>query len=251
MDGVDSAVSTTPAEARVFPNTRWSVVLSAKDRTAPESAAALETLCRVYWRPLYVFARGAGHSPEDAQDLTQEFFARLLAKDYLQRVDREKGRFRTFLRVAFKRFLADDWDRRRAQKRGSGHRALSIETPECERLFERDFIEAATPDFLYERRWALTLLEEAHARLALEYRSNGKSNELEWLKPHLTAERGDIPYREISSRLGISEGSARVAIHRLRKRFREIFRETIADTVSNPTEIDAEIKFVIEALSHV
>jgi RNA polymerase sigma-70 factor (ECF subfamily) len=233
---------------RLFVTTRWSVVLSARDKTSPDSAAALETLCRSYWYPLYAFVRGSGYSPADAQDLTQEFFARLLAKDFLKAATPEKGRFRTFLRMVLKRFLIHEWERARAQKRGGGQPHLAFDTTLAEQRFQGERAEAMAPDRLYDRHWALALLEEAMARLDHEYAAMGKATELAHLKPHLTAARGEIPYREIAAALGTSEGAARVAAHRLRRRFREVFRAMVADTVSTPEEVEGELRCVLEAL---
>src|SRR5512136_1915939 len=156
------------AEPSLFLTTHWSVVLAARDKSSPESAAALELLCRAYWYPLYAFVRRQGHSPSDAQDLTQEFFARLLAKEYLRAADREKGRFRTFLRVALKRFLANEWDRARRLKRGGGRPPLSLNTEMGEERYQAERGDGLAPDRLYERRWAMTLLEQVLARLRAE-----------------------------------------------------------------------------------
>lgn len=233
----------------LFVTTRWSVVLAAKDRSSPGSAQALESFCQLYWYPLYAYVRGSGYSPEDAQDLTQEFFARLLAKNFLRVVEPEKGRFRTFLRMALKRFLVHEWERLRAQKRGGGQAHLPFDTVMAEQRFQEDNAHNLSPDVSYDRRWALTLLGEAMARAQREYEACGKTEELAELKPYLTAERGEIPYEKIAGALGVSEGAARVAVHRLRKRFRELFREVIADTVSAPEEVHPELKHVIEVLS--
>lgn len=232
----------------LFVTTRWSVVLAARDPASPDSGAALETLCRTYWYPLYAFVRSLGHSPQDAQDLTQEFFARLLAKEYLRAVEPEKGRFRTFLRMAMKRFLAKEWERVRAQKRGGRNPHVSFDTAIGERLFQQDSGTSLGADRLYERRWALALLEEALARLGREQAEAGRSAEFDHLRPHLAAERGAIPYGELAAALGTSQGAARVAMHRLRKRFREVFREAIADTVSSPEEAEDERRHVLAAL---
>jgi len=239
----------SPASPPLFVTTRWSVVLAARDPAAPGSREALETLCQTYWYPLYAFVRSSGHTPEDAQDLTQEFFARLLAKDYLRVVTPEKGRFRTFLRMALKRFLANEWDRWRAQKRGGGRTPLAFDTNLAETRFQQERADTLPPDHLYERRWALTLLDQAMVRLEREYATRGRGAEFLALKPHLTASHGEIPYAEIATALAATEGAARVAVHRLRKRFRELFRQTIADTVATPEEADAELRCVLEVLS--
>jgi RNA polymerase sigma factor (sigma-70 family) len=234
---------------RVFVTTHWSVVLSARKKDSPQSAAALETLCRTYWYPLYAYVRRQGHSPHDAQDLTQEFFARLLQKDYLKAADKEKGRFRTFLMVALKRFLANEWDRLRAQKRGGGQPLLSLDTESAEERYRVEPTESATADRIFERRWALTLLDHTMTRLRQEFTAAGKAQEFTHLKTCLTAERGEISYAEIGAALGQSEATARVAVHRLRKRFRELFREEIAQTVSSAEEIEAEVRYLMGVLA--
>lgn len=224
-------------------------MLSAREAGAAESAAALEALCRAYWYPLYAYVRRQGQNAHDAQDLTQEFFATLLAKDYLRAADREKGRFRTFLLVAFKRFLANQWDRSQAQKRGGGSPAVQFDTAFAESRYAAEATTTQPADRDYERRWAMTLLEQAMAQLRLEYERSGRVAEFERLKVHLTAERGEIPYPEIAAAMGLSEASARGAVHRLRKRFRELFRAQIADTVSDPAAVDDEVRHVVAALS--
>jgi RNA polymerase sigma factor (sigma-70 family) len=237
------------AGSPVFVTTHWSVVLSARKKDSPQSAAALETLCRTYWYPLYAFVRRQGHSPPDSQDLTQEFFARLLEKDYLKAAAREKGRFRTFLIVALKRFLANEWDRARAQKRGGGQVVLSLDTELAEQRYRVEPVEGSTAERVFERRWALTLLDRTMMRLREEFGSGGKSEEFDRLKGCLTADRGEISYAEIAKSLDMSEGAARVAVHRMRKRFRDIFREEIANTVSGPEEIEEEVRYLMGVLA--
>ncbi len=239
---------TEAAPPPLFVTTRWSVVLAAQEKSSPESAAALETLCRAYWYPLYVYVRGSGHSPHDSQDLTQEFFARLLAKDYLQAADREKGRFRTFLRVCLKRFLANEWDRQRAAKRGGGEHPTSLDAAVAEQRYATELTTGVPPDRLYERQWAMALLEQAMARLRAEYTDTARVAEFEQLKSALTAERGTIPYAELAAALNTTEGAARVAVHRLRKRYRELFRAAVADTVSEPGDVDDEVRHIATVL---
>lgn len=247
--------STVPSDAGhpqrrgIFATTHWSVVLSARDASAPDSSAALETLCGTYWYPIYAFVRRQGQSAADAQDLTQEFFARLLQKDYLRAAAREKGRFRTFLIVALKRFMANEWDRAHALKRGGGRAQVSLDTSLAETRYQLEPAAAAGADQIYERRWALTLLDQVMARLRQEYADRGNTGEFEQLKSVLTADRGEISYGTIAANLGISEGAARVAVHRLRKRFREVFREEIAQTVSTPEEIEDEVRHLVAALA--
>ncbi len=232
----------------LFVTTRWSVVLAAQDRAAPASAAALETLCGAYWYPLYALVRRQGHSPHDAQDLTQEFFARLLQKDYLRAAAREKGRLRTFLAVALKRFLANEWDRLRAQKRGGGVPLISFDATTAEQRYQQEGADTLSPDRIYERQWAMTLLQQALTRLRAEYAAARKEAEFEILKSALTADRGAIPYGDLANSLKTSEGAARVAVHRLRKRFREVFRATIADTVEDAAAVEDELRYVARVL---
>jgi RNA polymerase sigma factor (sigma-70 family) len=243
-----SSSEVSAAAAPLFVTTRWSVVLAARDKSSPESAAALETICRAYWYPLYALVRRQGHAPHDAQDLTQEFFSRLLEKDYLRAADREKGRLRTFLAVALKRFLANEWDRVRAQKRGGGVAPVSFDTALAEERYLQHGPEALSVERIYERQWAMTLLEQALARLRAEYQAARKEAEFDQLKGTLTAERGAIPYAELAAQLNTTEGAARVAVHRVRKRFRELFRATIADTVNDPAEVDDEVRYVARVL---
>jgi RNA polymerase sigma-70 factor (ECF subfamily) len=225
------------------------LVLNARDKAAPGSKEALESLCQTYWHPIYAFVRGTGRSPPDAQDLTQEFFVRLLSRDFLRLVAPDKGRFRTFLRMALKRFLANEWDRVHAQKRGGGATHLSFDTALAEERLGRELAGPLAPDRLYDRSWALTLLDQAMTRLGDEYRSAGKIAQWRQLKPYLTAERGSIAYPQIAAALGIADGAARVAVHRFRKRFRQVFRQAIADTVCAPGDVESELRLVLEILS--
>ncbi len=236
-----------PPSSPLFLTTRWSVVLAAQGTATAHSAAALETLCRAYWYPLYAYVRGSGRSPEDAQDLTQGFFARLLAQDWLRVVRPENGRFRTFLIVALKRFLANEWHRGNRQKRGRGQQSVPLDTLDAEHRFATE--PPLTPDELYERRWALTLLDESLQRLRREFADAGKEREFEVLKEWLTADRGGIPYARIAATLSTTEGAARVAVHRMRKQFRQHFRQTIAETVEGHGDVDAELRHLIGVLS--
>ena len=243
----ESAITPGAPPQQLFVTTHWSVVLAAQDKSSPISAAALETLCRAYWYPLYAYVRGSGRSRHDAQDLTQEFFARLLAHDWLRVVLPEKGRFRTFLLVTMKRFLANEWHRGMAQKRGAGKLALSLDTEAAEHRFAAE--PSLTPDELYERRWAMTLLDESLERLQKEFTRMGREQEFVCLKEWLTAERGGIPYAQIATALGTTDGAARVAVHRMRKQFRHLFRQTIAETVDAAGDVDAEMRHLVAVLS--
>ncbi len=244
-----SSDASNQALSPLFVTTRWSVVLAAQDKTSPGSAEALEALCRSYWYPLYALVRSQGHSPHDAQDLTQEFFARLLEKDYLQAADREKGRLRAFLRVVLKRFLANECDRLRAQKRGGGHVPAPFDGELAEQRYQEEQTDTMAPDRLFERQWAMTLLEQAMSRLRAEYSLAGKVPEFDLLKGTLIADRGAIPYAGLAATLQSTEGAARVAVHRLRKRFRELFRATIADTVGHASEVEDEMRHVVAILA--
>ncbi|MCB1237546.1 MAG: sigma-70 family RNA polymerase sigma factor [Verrucomicrobiae bacterium] len=239
-------------EAAGFHTTRWSMVLSARGERGGAEAdlAALEQLCRQYWPPLYAFLRYRGLGPHDAEDLTQAFFANLLEKHWLRAADREKGRFRTFLLTALKRFQAKEWERARAQKRGGGQRLLSLDTEGFETAYvSGSGAEAALPaETLYDRRWALALLEAAMRRLREEYERAGKAAEYETLKPALTADRGGAPYADLAAELGIEPASARSSVHRLRRRFRDLFREEVAATVADPRDVDDEWRAMLAAL---
>jgi RNA polymerase sigma factor (sigma-70 family) len=239
----------TVASQPQFVPTRWTVVLAAQQKGSPTSQEALESLCRAYWFPLYVFVRRQGHGPADAEDLTQEFFARLLAKDYLKAVDREKGRFRTFLLIALKRFLANEWDRTRAQKRGGENLHVSLDTTAAETRYEMEPSLEQAPERTYDRRWAIALLDRTMNGLREEFAKAGKKTEFEHLKIFLTAEKGSVDIAAIAKAVGTTEGNLRVAVHRLRRRYRELFREEIAHTVSTPEEIDGEVRHLISILA--
>jgi RNA polymerase sigma factor (sigma-70 family) len=243
---IDRPVRSRPS---VFVTTHWSVVLAANGQDPDASCEAIEALCSGYWYPLYAYARRRGNGVHDAQDLTQAFFARLLEKSYLQSVDREKGRFRTFLLVAFKRFLANEWDRANAAKRGGARSFVPLDTAVAESRYAVEPAAGISPEAMYDRRWALTLIERVMNRLREEYAAGGKTAEFEALKGYLAAERGGIPYAEVSAQLGINEGAARMTVHRLRRRFREVFREEIAQTIGSQEEFQDEIRLMMSALA--
>jgi RNA polymerase sigma factor (sigma-70 family) len=245
----ESATPSTPLSGGVFATTHWTVVMAAGRRATPEADRALEELCRTYWYPLYAYVRRRGYSPPDAQDLTQEFFARLLDKHWIASADRDKGRFRTFLLTAMSRFLANEWDRAHTQKRGGQATHLPLDAENAETRYEADLALPLTPDRLYDRHWAMTLLDRALTRLRTEQEQAGKAKEFAVLSPFLTAERGSIPYAEAAAKLRLSEAAARQAVHRVRKRFREVFREEIIQTVAAPEEVDEEIQHLLAALS--
>jgi RNA polymerase sigma factor (sigma-70 family) len=230
-----------------FVTTHWSVVLSAQDPASPRCLEALETLCRTYWYPLYAYARRAGHSPADAEDLTQGFFARLLEKDYLSSAERAKGRFRSFLLLALKRYLANEWDREHAQKRGGFAPVVPIDSEVAESRFAVEQSHNVPPDVLYDRQWAQTLLERVMAQLQQEYMASGRAKLFECLQGCLAREASALPYAEIAAHLKLTEPAVKMAVHRLRARYREILRAEIAHTVPTPEEIEEEICHLFSA----
>lgn len=233
---------------RVFPNTRWSVVLAATQRHSPESAAALEAICRAYWYPLYAYVRRCGQSPHDAQDLTQEFFCRLLEKNWLDSADREKGKLRSFLIVALKNFMSKEWRRASAQRRGGGQAHAQFDTAFAESRYAADR-HALAPDETFDQQWALTLLDLTVNRLRAEFAAAGRPGDFAALKGGLLAERGALDYAAMAKQLGVNEGAARVAVHRLRKRFREIYREEISQTLADGADLEAELRHLAAALA--
>lgn len=229
-----------------FVTTHWSVVLSA-GQAGPASTEALETLCRTYWYPLYAYSRRLGHAPADAEDLTQGFFARLLEKEYLKSALREKGRFRTFLLTALKRFLANEWDRQHAQKRGGFTALVPIDPEIAESKFASDVAHNLAPDVLFDRHWAMTLLEGTLARLEQEYLETGRAKLFEHLRACLTRDESALPYSEIARRLNLTEAAVKMAIHRLRSRYRDLLRGQIAQTVCSVDEVEEEIRHLFAA----
>ena len=241
-----SSPSTVPPQA--FPHTRWTLVLAAARTPSPASAAALETICRDYWYPLYAYVRRCGKTPHDAQDLTQEFFCRLLEKRWLDSADREKGRLRSFLIVALKKFMSNEWDRASAQRRGGRQVHAQIDTAFAESRFAADR-HSLGPEETFDRQWALTLISLTTNRLRAEFVAAGKPGDYHALKNCLLADRGAIDYGAVAHQLGGNEGAARVAVHRLRKRFREIYREEMSQTLAEGADLDAELRHLAAALA--
>ncbi|HXG12240.1 MAG TPA: sigma-70 family RNA polymerase sigma factor [Gemmataceae bacterium] len=237
-----------PPAAGQFLTTHWSMVVAAQDRAAPQAREALAALCRTYWYPLYAFIRRQGFEADQAQDLTQEFFTRLLEKDFLQVVDPQKGKFRSFLLAACKHFLANERDRARAQKRGGGCSILSVDFDSADSRYRRELADNLTPERLFERRWALALLERVLARLREEFHGAGKGRLFERLKVTLTGEKSPTAYRQMAAELGTTEGAVKVAMHRLRQRYRELLREEIAQTVSGLEQVEEEVRELFTAL---
>ena len=231
-----------------FPETRWSLVFSAAREPSVASAAAIESICRAYWFPLYAFARRSGRSPHDAQDLTQEFFLRLLEKRWLDSADRDKGRLRTFLIAAMKRLMAKERRYVSAQKRGGEHTFVDFDAQSAEGRYAEDPSSSLSASDVFDRQWAVTLLDLTMERLKGEFASAGKLRDFEVIKPCLMVARGGIDYAAISRELGASEGTARVAIHRLRKRFRRLYRQEITQTLSQESDLDEEMRHLSRVL---
>jgi RNA polymerase sigma-70 factor (ECF subfamily) len=232
-----------------FATTHWTVVLAAGCRGTPQADVALEELCRTYWYPLYAYVRRRGYAREDAEDLAQAFFARLLEKNYLEGLSSDRGKFRAFLLAALKHFLANEWDRSRRQKRGGGISLLSLNWQSGDTRYQIDPADNLSPDKLYDRAWALTLLERVIGRLREENATEGKTDFFERLKPFLTTSRSAIPYSSTASELDLTEGAVRVAVHRLRRRYRELLREEIGQTLSNPAQVEEEIQALFSAFT--
>jgi RNA polymerase sigma factor (sigma-70 family) len=247
MAAHESKSERLPVRRDRFATTHWSIVVSAGGSRSAEVDRALALLCENYWFPLYAFARRAGYSAEDAQDLTQEFFARLLVQRFFTKADREKGKFRTFLLAALKHFLADERDRAHAQKRGGGQTVISLDGLDAETRYGLEPVSNLTPEKMFEKQWALSLLEHVLSRLHAEMAAEGKSALFEALKDTLTGARS-IAYAAIGSKLGMTEGAVKVAVHRLRRRYRDLLREQIAETVASPDEIGDEIRYLLSCL---
>jgi RNA polymerase sigma-70 factor (ECF subfamily) len=239
----------SPAATEVFRTTHWSVVIAAGDRATASSDAALAQLCHTYWYPLYAFVRRKGHSPHDAQDLTQAFFARLLEKNYVAQADRERGRFRTYLLAALTHFLADEWDKARRLKRGGGQEIISFDAASAEERYRLEPVDQLDAAKLYERRWVTTLFDKVLARLEEEFHDLGKGKSFDQLKGSLLADETGLGYAELGAQLGMKEDAVKQAVHRMRRRYRELFREEIAQTVAGPGEVEEELKHLFAVLS--
>jgi RNA polymerase sigma factor (sigma-70 family) len=238
-----------PGAPRCFVTTHWSVVLAAGRSDTARAEAALERLCEAYWYPLYGYVRRRGYSIEDAQDLTQAFFARVLERHWLADAQQAKGRFRTFLLTAMERFLANEWDKARALKRGGGQRMVPLQLGTAEMRYGVEPADTRTPEQAFEYRWALTLLEEVVKRLGAEYQARGQEELFKALKPCLVGEGSSQPYGELAAQLGMEEGAVKVAVHRLRQRYRELLRAEIANTVASAGEVEAEMRHLFHVLA--
>src|SRR6202167_5039405 len=242
----DETMHTLPGSSQ-FPTTRWTLVLAAGDPGRKDARSALVSLCENYWYPLYAYLRRRGYSPDQAQDLTQEFFVRVLEGRYLDRADPEKGRFRSFILTSLKFFVADEGDRDRARKRGGGM-VGPLEFPSGEERYQREPAHDETPERIFERRWALSVIDRVVEKVREEVVHHGRPEHFERLKVFLLGQ-SDTPYAALAREINTSEGALKVAIHRLRKRYRELFRQEIADTVADPAEVESELRYLAAALT--
>ena len=238
----------TPA-GRVFVTTHWSVVLRARDKDSPDSEAARERLCRTYWPPLYHYLRREGHSPQDAQDLTQEFLSRFLHRDGLDHLKDQRGKFRSFLLTFLKHFLSDERDRANALKRGGGQQLISLDACEAEERDALGPVDGLSADQIYDRRWARAVMDEAARRLREEYTARGKTELFEQLKDVQPGEHGAQSYAEIGAALGLTEQAMKNAVHGFRRRYGELLRDEIAQTVDDPGEVEAEVQHLMQVFA--
>ena len=235
--------------AATFATTHWSVVLAAREEDTPHAAEALETLCQTYWHPLYLFVRHSGYDQETARDLTQAFFERFLEKHYVEDASRARGRFRTFLLAALKHFLANEWDREKAVKRGGRYRFVPLETSVAEAQLQRGTHRDLDPEQLFERRWAMALLDQVDRALEAEHVAAGKAALFSALQVYLTGDKDRPPYSITVSQLGMSVEAVRKAVERLRHRYGQLLRQAVAQTVDTPEDIDAELRHLRAVLS--
>lgn len=227
---------------REFTTTHWSVVLAAGGVPSPQADSALEQLCRTYWYPLYAYVRSSGHSAADAEDLTQEFFARLLAKHYLSAVRPERGKFRWFLLLAAKRFLLNEHERTTAAKRGGTSPHIPFDGEKAEQRYRLDAADTNSPDRLFDRAWATNLIETTYRRLEEEYVLEGKPALFKRVRVFLSGDKAELTYAKVGADLRLTEGAVKVAVHRLRRRYRDLLREQVAQTVHAPADLEDELR---------
>jgi RNA polymerase sigma factor (sigma-70 family) len=232
-----------------FAATHWSVVLAAASEDSQEAATALETLCRQYWYPLYAFVQRLGHAPADAEDIVQSFFSNLLEKRSLQHADPLRGRFRTFLLASLKHFMTNEWQRQRTAKRGGGVPAFSLDQLGPEELYAREIAHSLTPEQLYDRAWALSVLARVRTRLRDDYAGRGQAERFRLLESFLPGETSELTYAEAGRQLGLSEGSVKAEVHRLKRRYRAFLRAAVMPTVARLEDVDEELRELMGALS--
>lgn len=247
IDELDTQAGQTRA-AGVFATTHWTLVMDAADSQAEGATKALEQLCATYWYPLYAYVRRTGRNADEARDLTQEFFARVLEKKILKVADQQRGKFRTFLLTALKNFLAKEHEKAGRQKRGGGATHLSLDFQDAEGRYLHEPSHEQAPDLIFEREWAKALLQRVLLRLREEFVTAGQQERFDGLCPHLVEPEESASYAETAARLGLSEGAVKTAMHRLRARYRELYREEIAKLVGGPNEVDAEIQHLFRTL---
>ncbi len=240
---------TTGRDPGVFATTHWSRVLAAGDEHSSRRGDALEQLCQTYWYPLYAFIRRRGHDEHEAKDLTQGFFARLLARNDLALADAERGRFRTFLLSALQNFLVNEWDKTQRLKRGGGARCFSLDDAEAEARFQHELATQLPQETLFDRGWAEAVMDAVMKRFRQELAASGDTARFETVQPFLLGGESAGSYAEAAARLGISETGVRSIVHRFRKRYRELIRAEIAHTVADPNEIDGEVRHLFSALA--
>jgi RNA polymerase sigma-70 factor (ECF subfamily) len=245
MSAAEPAGASSEQVPGAFATTHWSVVVHAGDSGSPEASSAMERLCRTYWYPLYVFVRRKGYSHEDASDLTQAFFAKFVEKRYLKSVDANLGKFRTFLMTSMTHFLANEWDKSQAQKRGGRQRVISFDEAAAEERYQLEPVEHTTPELLYERRWAQTLMGVVLDRLAAET----ENKRFEVLKAFLLEDKGAVSYEQAAAGLGLSVAAITSAIHRMRSRFSALLIEEVSNTVDRSDAVEAELRHLLAALS--
>lgn len=260
MDRLGTVTTPTPTEpvetprtthaqrCGVFATTHWSVVRTAGDLSAAGANAALESLCSRYWQPLYAYVRRMGRNPADAQDLTQAFFARLLAGNMFAQADPARGRFRTLLLTSLKHFLANEWEKARSLKRGGGMIPIPLDFDTAETRYGQPPSREESPDRAFDRQWALSILDVVLTRLRREYADCGREALFLGLRETLTGARAETPYRSLAVQLGLSEGAVKIAAHRLRHRYRELLREEVARTLADPSEVEVELRHLFAAL---
>lgn len=244
-----SAPSTPDAGEDIFVTTRWTVVLEAGRKSSPHSDRALAELCQQCWYPLYAYVRRRVNSREDAEDLTQGFFASFLAKNYLEGLAAERGKFRAFLLAALQHFLANERDKAGRQKRGGGAEHLSLDWQDADNRFHLDPPDPASPERLFDREWALALLEKVIQRLQAACAAEGRAGLFAQARGYLMAGEAAIPYAEAAAKLGLDEGAVRVAVHRLRKRYRELLQDEVAQTLDDPAQVREELRSLRAALA--
>ena len=236
-------------QGSIFPPTRWSLIASVQSQSEESSTKALGELCEAYWKPLYVFARRSGNSPERAEDLVQGFFERLIARNSIDSVHREKGKLRSFFLASFKKYVAGEWRRDTAIKRGGGSTPLSIEAEAAEEQYQNEPRERMTPEQLFDRRWALTVLDGVMAKLEASFTERNQAERFAILKNYLEPASSEAKYVEAAEKLSLSENAIQQAVFRMRAKYREILEQEIADTIEDRAGVQEELRHLIAALA--